>query len=195
MTFRFDGFPSREEKSMRSPESTDEPDSILGRVRAFTRRLRRDQGFGPEDRDDLAQELLLRFHLRDAFVGLVLPVAAVRRILRQGLSNHFRSRSRKKRKPTGSVVLLSALEEFAGWHPTVSAVGDPATRDFDLDWDTILATFDRREIHLVDRWRDHDWRRPRGLSNDERKQFNRLRRKLAERLIELGYLPGGDADA
>lgn len=166
-----------------------EPPPPVDRVQAFAIRSGRRWGFSREDRDDLVQELLLRLHVRDA-LGNLFPKALVQRILRQGLSNHLRSRARKKRKPTGFLVPLSAVGEFANRHAAAS--GDPTTRDFDLDWSVILATFDPCELLLVDQWRDHDWRRPPKLSNDERKQFHALRRKLAERLIELGYRWGGN---
>ena len=168
------------------------PDSLIHLVREFTLRLRRNGGFVTQDREDLSQELMMRLYLRDAFAELSLPLPSLRQILRQGIANYLRSRSAQKRRPTTAVVLLSSLERFHPWEPFDHRDFGVVQTDFDLDWEIILTGFHHREIQLLERWRDNDWRKPPALSRSEKKRFHQLRIKLVKRLTTLGYLPGGD---
>lgn len=165
---------------------TIDADSLADRVRAFATRAGLDHGLAVEDREDLAQDLLYRLHRRTAL--LALPVGAFRRVLEQGLANFFRDRSRRRRRPAGALLPISSV---AGWEPIDRGFDPVSVVHLDLDWPAMLAPFGRREVRLVRRWRDNDWRRPRGLSREQRRRFDRLRLKLAERLTELGYFPTG----
>ena len=177
---------------MHFPNLESLPDSLIDLAREFTRRLRRDGGFVAQDREDLSQELMMRLSLRDAFAELSLPLPSLRQIFRQGIANYLRSRSAQKRRPTRPVVLISSRERFHTWEPIDHRDKGVGQSDFDLDWEIVLTGFHHREIQLLERWRDNDWRKPPGLSKREKKRFPQLRIKLAKQLTTLGYLPGGD---